>query len=937
MSSKNNSKSSPRKAKIDKKTAAKPKVPEVKEPVVEKQVEEIKIKDPRDWIRKIPVLKRGDEELHKKLSAERRGKSYKKHFEICEYELEGIFNYAFDTFDYHLHPDYNYSREKAHFTEIYRNGEYVPPVREIIEVEYECELYHLHSLELQNYLHISSDSIFSDLAVFFNIPYAKNSISDASPVMNKNLLGLQENAKKYTSPYSNPRMPFPFNLCVTGPQYSGKTTITSILSCALDVYVIHVIGANLEKKKSKNDPQDADTPLEEPYPLKDSKVIVYQDDKQIIAEISAAMAESGRKTGFLFTGYPTNKAQFSALDKAIAALDADSMPKSPRKKENKKVHISGLIVSMHTPETYLPRKVDPNTGHVFAEGFNGPSFMDLEGVSPIDFQDGLETVNERLIDDPVPDEFTHNTKLIGLFLGLENQLKKSTSVLVVGTMENYRQIIENLDNFLQNITTVRPCHQLLSPSYLLLPAHSYIALQTWQKCLEGPGQTIADQSKLVNSLSSKLDELTSNAIDRFSLEISQQDGRTNFAKEFGTKPPKEVYTDIWEESIRIRDENLSMVDESIVFAGLIDLVLEMKKAPKIVFMALASKLLYGMWFRTIFKQAINGNDLMLDPLNLLGGPVEPLDTPTYDFQAGKYTQIRRSTTANMSASNIPSLKNKVAGKVQASMTIFSDSMKNPQQRTKVDIEERRAMAELKGFDYLAEVMPSIELKESQNIKFDLPRFCQAMNIPMLKVQTSFNSTLQYAEEFFTKLMENILSDESLRDECATMLSCFRKFVISAKKKEAFMVNSIFDLRDSLERICYEKCIAEMERFSADFLNGIYKTDFEYAFDKISPRVETLARRLSQIPTPIMINKLVPYEYILKIAQECGKRKLFYTTQKRLLEIANQLIDDEDIKVLFEICTIVVETAVCIDVPQYLELYASTDSQADTILMALARN
>ncbi|KAI5539119.1 hypothetical protein TVAGG3_0010670 [Trichomonas vaginalis G3] len=595
--------------------------------------------------------------------------------------------------------------------------------------------------------------------------------------MNNCLQILQKNVIPYLTSYKTPHITFPYNICVTGPQYSGKTTICSILSQALDVTIIQVLGASTEKKKSKTETQEPEVLLEEKYPLPNMKVLQYIDDKQIISEIISSMNEQHKNYGYIFSGFPVTKAQFSALEKAISSLDSDSIPKSPRsprkKAKESKQPISGIIFSMHTPEKFMERYVDPITGHVFSQDFNSPSFMELEGIPPIDFGKRLEEVISRLVNYNIPEEYEQNQKTISQFAALESSLKKSTSTLIIRTKKHFREIIEQIDDFISPYTTMRPCSHLVSPQELLLAAHSYLALQSWQQILFTPGRTIADQSKLVNSLSSKLDELTSNAIDRFSLVISQQDHRSKLVEDFKNKeiPPKETYTKIWEESILVRDENLSSVDGAIEFAGMIELVLEMKKAPKIVFMALASKLLYGMWFRTEFKNVIDGKEELLSPLNLLAKEIEPPAAPIFDFQEGKYKLIRRSTTGFGSDTTLPTIHTTSAA-FPASQTIFGDSNKSKMQRSKVNIEERRALAELKGFDYLTEVMPSLDIKSSQNIKFDLKRFCQCMGIPMLKMTTNFNSTLQYAEEFFTKLRESALSDESLSNECTTMLSSF---------------------------------------------------------------------------------------------------------------------------------------------------------------------
>ena len=214
--------------------------------------------DPDAWLKTIPRFIREDEELHKKLSAERRERSLKKHQEICQVELEAMFNYAFELDDMKHDQTRPFDKTKRIFEERWCKGEFIPPPQEeIIENEYTTELMPTHSLEISNYLHISSESIFADLADFYGMPYDENVITDPNPDLNRQLEILQRNMQPFLQPYKTPHIPFPYNICVVGPQYSGKTTVCMMLEKALDVHIIHVIGANIElnkkKKKGKED------------------------------------------------------------------------------------------------------------------------------------------------------------------------------------------------------------------------------------------------------------------------------------------------------------------------------------------------------------------------------------------------------------------------------------------------------------------------------------------------------------------------------------------------------------------------------------------------------------------------------------------------------------------------------------------------------------
>ena len=909
-----------------------PVVPKKEEVVEEVKSEPVVVEknDPDAWIKNIPNFTRGDEEMHRKLSAERRERSRKKHEQLCSLELEGIFNFSFDLYENKLTGKYSDTEKyKRIIKEKFRNGEFIPnPEESEMDMEFHTPLAPMHGLEIENYLHISSESIFSDLANFYGIEYNENLLTDPNPFMNEQLATLQKNMQTFVTPYKTRHAEFPYTICVTGPQYGGKTTICQILEKAFDIHIIKVVGANIEGKKKKGEAEEEQKPQE--YDIPNTTVIHYTDEKTIINEIIDAIKATGRERGFVISGFPITKGQFSALEKGLQAIapQNDETDKSSKKKsKNIPPTIIGLIIALHTPATFLPRKVDEKTGAIFTDGFIEPDFMNLEGCAPLNFGEGRENLRNRLIDYPVPEDYVSNAKAASGYLSLEGALKKSTHVCVVGTMTNEEELVNSLDNFFESFMNERPIHAVVSPQELILPAHSYSAIHAWKACLEISGRTIADQGALVNTLTTKLDQLTADAIDRFSIFICRPDERSNTIKKFADKKNQResIYKEIWNQSIEVRDHNISIVDDIIEYAGLIELVLELKKAPKIVFIALVNKIMYARWLRNTFKNAIEENEALLPPIDLFASQFQSPEPPNINFQTGKIRKILKAVSiifkSHAEIMNTP---------YDASTLRSGETSRPSTGKKRVSKEERKHLAEIKGIDYLLEVMPSIEEKTDGTISFDMDSFCRAIGITPIKMSTNFNQTLKYAEEFFEKI--NILFDDKIfNEDVNAALSAFRRFVIVSKKKEVVMVNAIFNLKDTMEELAQLKCQLEMERFSKAYIEGGDLSTFKYATDCVSNNIREFAELMNSIPSSATIQDMASIDNILKIAEICGIRKITHLNLVKLMNIAREVIKDEKELDKFKLCTMISETGECIDVCRYLETFAANQTQNDQIV------
>jgi adenylate kinase family enzyme len=863
-----------------------------------------------EWLEHLPLVFNPKEERHERGAHDRRELRNMRLTSLCRSELEGIFCYAMNV---HRH-----SNDKA-FSECgndnrlrwrFRVGglaaEPPEPDKPRHRVNYETLLRPLHSLEVQHYLQFQSDSVLSDLSSMFGVSMTETWISDCNPIFDKLLRNLQDGMQPYLREYKPfDRMEFPFLIVVVGPTASGKTTVCQFLQKVFD---LHIIECRCVPCDSRGSPKGTrpilETTIESPddmveeFPLTDSVSIRYTNDKDCIAKLIAAIkARQPDGKGFVITGYPHDRKQLAVLEKALCSAQAHTHELllkfqqllSARARAQLPA-INGVIFTLYT-DPNPERLVDPETGSVYKKAFYMPGLADLIGVKPRQFTDAKRVIEERLYAYVAGDYPMLSAKGHQQWLQFEQQMKKLIPTVSIGTCDSAMQILQHLDSFLvdlykknpQYITVPSPMVTLLRAQALSRPGKCYGAIRTWYTCLEVFGRAMADQSRLVSTLASKVDGLIRAASDRYQLLISHRDPRPQACRDFMLLTKKDLsahFKQIWELSIGIRNANLELIDEVIDNAGLIELLLELRKSAKIVFVAFIHRFIQVRWFSNKFSHLMAEGRESNGSLDKFETSVSP-DIPSVNY-------------------------------------LISTN--------EVSEEPRGNMDDPLSFEFLMQSLRVRTEKVTGVVSFDVNRACDDLGISPFE-GPEFADIGHFADAFFGHL-ESSITDKLLIQEARSSRTIFTRFASLCRQKELSMVAAVFGLRDSLRKFAYSKCAHEMETFSGKFRrlkNGEKLTGDIFEFDilSVNQRVRHLARALVLAKSPVVIQSLVSFDSIVILAHACQNLRVKYSSDVEFLEIAATLALDRMEIESIELCLRVMECVECFEVQKFLSCFAKT--------------
>lgn len=911
------------------------------------------------WLNHLPPVEKPDEELHKQLSEERKERRKNKVNAFCKCEVEGILNYAFTARKRVFDEEFYDTRDFRKLRTAYRSGLLTPdPPDPNYRSPKDCfstELSPNHTLESHHYLHFFSDSLQEDISNVFGVSITDDHVDDPNPMFSENLKQLQNDMQIFQQPFiPYEKIIFPYIICIIGPQSSGRTTIAQFFQKAFDIHIIHVMNQPFYPGKRKNTTAEIEVEPQPEYYLKDAILIPFTDDKTIVSTIVTTMKDNYDGKGFLISGYPTAKNQLVLLEKALAAANIGSSGKSSPKSSPRgstrgkaKNVINGLIfTSYNDPER--ERIVDPETGNVYKRGFHMPCIADLIEHIPTHFRTDVQIIKDRLQTLTAPEYPILNPKQVQEITKLEAAMKKIYKTILIPPCENISQVLESLDTFLldlfknnEELLPPTPFMTLIHPSVLIKPGLCFTAIQTWHDCLEKFGRGIADQSNLASTLPNKLDVLIHGAIDRYQLLISQKDTRDDLCDKFMSNLSDfgNQFILIWELSLKVRNHNFDLIDDVIDKSGLIELLLEIRKSPKMIFIALIQKIFFTKWFYDSYVSELLTKDEFSDQSLFTELQMDRKPLPDFDFQLTiplrEFSLFKSSAHFNigMPPLDVPSLHLPSVGSsldLQPQTSRPSKPKPDPllsvgvpltSRRTKEDIvKERRHLARIRGFDYLLENIGGLEERPQDDIFFDANKVCMMLNILPFDSKTSFDDTLKYAEDFFEHLLHQ-LDNKLLLEEVRATEVVFKKFTTLCKRKETSMVNAVFDLRDSLITYTYSKCTREMEIFTRRirYLRKYGTIDqplFEYDFKEINPEIENLAYLMNSFEVPIIVQKLVQPEEMFKIAQEAEARNMRFASATEFLQMVNDIMPEEDNSNI-ELCLRILECVECFDIKKFL--------------------
>lgn len=547
--------------------------------IVEEKPEEVEEKPKQEsWLDKLPPVIKPDEELHQKLTKERREKHLAKVHQYCSLEAKGILEFVLRSIDLSFYvkdvSDEIFGRKLRNLHADFREGLLTPEPEntdESIEpATCSINLEPKFSLEVQNYLRFTSDSMWKDLSTFFNCQLDEKIVHDPDPKMNEFLEYLQDHMKLFQQPYHPfDKIKFPFTICIIGPVGTGRTTVCQLLQKIFDVNIIDVVpqpptdNVMRRRKSIQQIEQIQDIEPQPEYPLQDSYTIKMVDDKSTISSIAQYIIEN-QSRGNIIVGYPNTKSQLIMLEKAIAQQQHNQLlsisksgltdststsprtPQSPTQQSSSKskapvYNIHGLIFTLN-PNSSRERLIDPETGNVYQEDFLMPCFLDFYDVLPTEFVKKRDEIINRLTTITVPEIPNLTSKAISTMNSFESGCRKNYVTAVIPHCDTIDMMITQLDLFIdslykknEKIIIEKPLEHLMRPFELSKPGLCYNAILSWRECLDLFAPTIADQSNLVDIIGNRLDQMTDAAFDRFALFTFTADKRASLCNEFQTK------------------------------------------------------------------------------------------------------------------------------------------------------------------------------------------------------------------------------------------------------------------------------------------------------------------------------------------------------------------------------------------------------------------
>ncbi|OHT00479.1 hypothetical protein TRFO_32844 [Tritrichomonas foetus] len=931
------------------------------------------------WLDNLPPVIKPDEELHQKLSKERRERRAAKVHQYCSLEIQGMLEFAFRSMkierdfinsnneyqniidsqkiiikekekdkkkgknmkkgkeDTSNNNEVTKERKLRQLHSDFRNGLLTPqpesPVKEVVRNECSVKVEPIFSLEVQNYLRFSSDSMWKDLSTFFNCDLNEKYIHDPDTKFNEFLEYLQQKMALFQNPYHPfDKIYFPFIICITGPQGTGRTTICQLLQKVYNVTIIEVLpptpSDNLIRKKKNQTIEPEVEPLPE-YPLLDIIQIKAMDDNST-ANMIAQNIHDQKIKGTIIVGWPNSKTQLAQLEKEInkqntlsktaSRLSIDSLQSGPKSK-TPIPNIQGIIITLN-PNSSREKLLDPVTGNVYQEDFYLPGFLDFYDELPTNFLKKKEEIQNRLIIHTVPEFPPVTNKVVARFNTFESMTRKTYSTLVIPKCDTIDQLCKYLDMFIDTIfkkanmelSPSNPLFALAHPKYLVKPGLCYNAMLSWRDCLDEFGPIIADQSNLVSILGNRLDQMLVAAIDRFTLYTCHGDSREEKCKRFMNCKDQidfsDFFKDIWNLSLKSRDDNLSHTKEIVEKSGFLELVVELRKTPKLIFIALIRRLYYTSWFYKtfyyLFKEPKPKNKSMSENLSISMQQEEEEEQYFCSFlDEFCIDRIFPPKISILSSRQIQLVKN------MSTVCLFNPA--NPTQQTshKANIYQSQENFAESNSNHENKQQSNVIITKSQFVNdllagkvaddfifFDQNRVVNDFNVPPFSViDCPFSDTLKFADKFFNHLLQNI-DNQKLFANIKSSLLLFKNFSIVVKKKETVLVDSIDQLNHDISEIAYQKCSQEMESFSKKFRTlregkTLDSDLFEYNFSRVRNEILHLARYSIKHQYPIIAQNIVSFSTVLKIAQILKSKEMTYCNVHTFLQVLETLDIDEE--------------------------------------------
>ena len=561
----------------------KPEPEEEPEPVLLPVEEEKHEEKQETWLDRLPKFVRGDEELHKKLSQERKERKKMKHFDYCMDELMSIIDVAFAERkaikEFHDENGFNQKileKKLKHIKYDFIDGKFYPKKvveqpTEVNTVRTNFDANDLKTPDISYLLDLSDVDVHESFIELMRQTFNdRNFKFDANPKIDSIITSLSESMQPFANPAKSPeRVSLPFVICIAGPPCTGKSTIAQFIKRFFKVNVIEVI--NNENEETNYDPSVFKT--------------APNDEKKVFTAIDETLEQTEEGMGIVICNYPNSKVQLSALDKHLAAMAKQKGGSLP----NVSVVFRTTMTQEEAEKAMEGRQIDSSTGHIYNKEFNTPNAIVLSKNPTF--------VNPK-------SEFTNYQKILTTTNTLDSFSKKGTIVIQVGKLEDIDQLEIQIENALRQAfdshsipVSFTSFVGIEQKSVLVYAKQCYDIFHLWNDTYIAQfGQGLSDMFARAKKIKSKIQYLVSVAEDKFSLILTQPDNRAKQSIELRSA---QLYFDtMWDMTIKERDERLKDLDTVIEKSGLTHLKEALEKDICLVVDSIFLRMFISSWFLT---------------------------------------------------------------------------------------------------------------------------------------------------------------------------------------------------------------------------------------------------------------------------------------------------------------------------------------------------
>lgn len=810
------------------------------------------------WTTTIKIIPVEDAQLHKELSMKRREKDKQKHMEFCDEVLGDILAFAFQSINnpdpkavrrariqFHS-TDFPIDRPQTTLSIRPNNAATIPKTRSsFFSPPPPQKMYAIpYQQALQNLLKIVSND---------KLHYDENSEIDQL------LQKCVEQSEIYKKPTPQPeKSNFPFVICISGGNCSGKTTIAQYLQSFLKVQIIEF--------------NTTETVLQSTEKF---HIISETDDKVNLQTITNFHQNLEEGEGLILVNYPQNKPQIGQLEKVLLARGSKTLGGIA-------AFIKTDFNSDQEQEALKQRIYDKKTGQILGKTFFPPDFFSESYVNELELSDFPVDANSK------PNSGSGN---------LEKSFKKVTQILNVGYLPFVTELYSMLNDLLKKIVENRPSVEIKLPDFKFKTTKDYLYmkfcndfLEHWTKNLVPLfGKELGSKYSDLSSLNRHITNVMSITRDRFNLKINVKDERETIQDKFmrGEITNSQYFNDIWDLANTNRNKQTEESEKIIQSVGLNAAKALTNEDAEFVFKSLLNRFQVIMYISREFKSYL----------------LEPTETPPA-ISTPEITNIEELDFK--SAAKILYIDVDGSGSVELPDFLVQKQKKRPQPLICTPIggakimtpgvpQTKSKLAQHGPMTYSTVVKPKMSKDAVGSSTWDVPT---ELNTILSKSQSDFRDMDEETSETdtlinsiveFLQICVTKANSEPQKKEIEVLSLIFNQFVAEKNNIDHLVKQGKAILLKEFTDIITRKHQHEMEHFSADFLKyqdnpRCPKPIFEYDHSLLSDHLKALSDIAGGIPNPDFPSHLTHskmenlYEYSDKTKVYIGLDELLSTAK-----------------------------------------------------------